>query len=989
MGVGADGFVTKGYTSKPNGPRYITASPDSKYKYWSSPTESAGSTVSVTPSSISNVTPTVIYTNPTWSNKIVVQLENSYAQTTGWTVEITTDGTNWTTIATNPTYVAGRLELYRQANGTWSSTVYRDNPLQIRGMRINVTQMSKSRVFFNLIELSARLESDLSNYVIDFDCNAEMADHSFITPLGVASANTASVSLANFDNRFSNDNPSSLYYGLIDKNVEMRMDVGISTDPYTTINKTYEWIRMFTMRVDEWRGQDLDTANASLQDDSLLLQSVKPNKVLYQNMTVAEIIWRLLDSVGYTDYFVQVADADPVTMIPYFWTDGEETIWDIFKRLSQATQTAVYFDEWGVLQIKPRNSAYDLTATPVWNFDGTKVGNRLPDIESLDKSNNYEANVVNVSYSETKVSEDKQGVIPMESVWEPEGDVVLRAAALTFSMTANQMYFRIDPAVAKTWPFAGVIQVEGEFIRFTTKHYYYYAANGTLQGKYLKSEAERVALDTLNPSLAFKNAYSGYFGVSVRGEYNSSPKAHVIDATGYFTRIRTGAGAVTNNPAGFRALSGTSNARISTNKTFKSNTWYTITRGSDFDVPPNYYGTRIRFPTTGYNDGIAGLCVGNSTNESGYFIELYSTPLFSKFPSARNTTNEVALYVKDSSAVVKRFGPNGGKGAVAPIVRGVWYDIDIYVNWNYSGGPMFEVYLNGVRYLAVQVPNASKPSASISGRWGVFTRGFTNVDVEYIYASSSNEVVSFDGATQYSRIHGGYLSNQLATEWIYNSHKVNRMIGKKKTSVIQRYNQLFIDDFGPVAHETRELNVKFDPNPVLHSRLYWSNTDQVVCPEYNSDAFGAKFILSNATRQNAIVNGTDKATFGADNSVEQKLLIYGRVVKQEEEKKETVRNEAAILRRGEVTVDFPADWIQSQAEAKELGEWITKHWAGGQDEITIDSFMNPLLQVGDVVSVNHPAGNMATATHKYFVVEIKHTYETGLESSFTLRRARI
>jgi hypothetical protein len=88
-------------------------------------------------------------------------------------------------------------------------------------------------------------------------------------------------------------------------------------------------------------------------------------------------------------------------------------------------------------------------------------------------------------------------------------------------------------------------------------------------------------------------------------------------------------------------------------------------------------------------------------------------------------------------------------------------------------------------------------------------------------------------------------------------------------------------------------------------------------------------------------------------------------------------------------VDFPSDFIQSEGEATNLGNWITMHWAGGQDEITIQSFMNPLLQLGDLVTINHPLGNMAPATHKYFVVEAKHTYSEGMESEFTLRRARI
>ena len=46
-------------------------------------------------------------------------------------------------------------------------------------------------------------------------------------------------------------------------------------------------------------------------------------------------------------------------------------------------------------------------------------------------------------------------------------------------------------------------------------------------------------------------------------------------------------------------------------------------------------------------------------------------------------------------------------------------------------------------------------------------------------------------------------------------------------------------------------------------------------------------------------------------------------------------------------------------------------------------------QIGDVVSINDPLKNMAPSTHKYFVVEMSHTYDKGLKTSFTLRRAKI
>jgi hypothetical protein len=198
-----------------------------------------------------------------------------------------------------------------------------------------------------------------------------------------------------------------------------------------------------------------------------------------------------------------------------------------------------------------------------------------------------------------------------------------------------------------------------------------------------------------------------------------------------------------------------------------------------------------------------------------------------------------------------------------------------------------------------------------------------------------------------------------------------------------------MDEFGPVVHEVREFDVKFSKVPVQHSRLYFSNESQVLCPEYNSTSFGAKFILANRSRANAVVHGDDSLSFGADSVVNQRLMVYGRPVTQAEEQSITVTDDNAIRRRGEVSLDITSDWIQSKASAQALGDWIKLHWAGGCDELQVEVFGNPFLQLGDVVSVNDPLKNMTPATHKYFVNEISNSYDKGLKTSLVLRRAKI
>lgn len=990
-GIGADGYITSPYTDVSVGNRYVVASSEAKYKYWTSPSQSAGGTYASTPSAISNCQPTILYTNSIWTNKIVVGLENSYASPSSWTIDISTDGTNWTTVSTNPTPDSiGRVTLYRQANGTWSTTTYREAPVQIKGIRLTVTQMNKSKVYFNLIQLSPRLESDLSTYVEQWDVDNNLSDHSFVTPLGTVAANTGKIDLSNIDARFTNDNPSSMYYGLLDKGVEFRIDVGISTDSYATVSKSYEWVRMATMVSDAWEGQDRENTSVSLIDYSVVLQSVKPSPAYYQQMTAAEIVWRLLDSIGFSRYTYEKIDNDPATQVPHFWTDGEKTMWDILSEFAQPMQMAFYFDEYGFLQIKTRNTAYNLTKTSVWQLDAVTNGAKLADVVELNKTYDYEANTVNIGYKKTEVSEFNNGSPAMEIVWEPEDTTVLRASSLFASMTSTNPSFKIDPKVVASWPFTGVVQIEGEFIRYTAKAYVYYLANGTTAAKYITSEDEKKELDRLNPTLSFKNYYSGYLwcGVTNRGIWNTVAKAHNVDASGYTKKYRTGSGTLTTWEGGWSQQPGKSTVKMQTNSTFKSNTWYVASRGNTGDTRPYYWGTRMKFNSS-VSGGAAGIAFCLGTNDSGYFLELFKTKMLTDNPTYLNTTFEVCLYVRQTDGSIKRFGSTDRRGVRHLIASEVWYDIDVFMATNASSR-VITVMINGVRVFGVTIPSAEYPSGGDTGRFGLFTRSYASATFEYLYASTSAEVTLADDATYFDRISGGYQSNQAIDEFGYRIRDTNKFSSPfGDTTVVDRYNKFFMDEFGPVVHEVREFDVKFSKVPVQHSRLYFSNETQVLCPEYNSDPFGAKFILANRYRTNAVVSGEDSITFGADNTVNQRALIYGRPVIQEEEQTVTITDSNGIRRRGEVAIDINSDWIQSEAAANAIGEWIKLHWAGGADEVTVESFGNPFLQIGDVVSINDPLKNMSPSTHKYFVVEISNSYSDGLETTLTLRRAKI
>jgi hypothetical protein len=984
-----EGIVSE-YTDRPGDKRYYLSSVDDTYKYWSSPVPST--LIGGLNAFSKTVRPYVVYDNACWANKLYFLFETSAAWPVDYDIDITTDGTNWTTVSGDIIPDSdGRVVVYRQANGTWSTTIYRENPVLLKGVRLKINTISSLGKYLELIELSARLEQDLTSTLMSSDSSFDMGTPSFITPLGGSSSNTASLQLSNIDGRYNNTNDESLFYGLIDKNVKMTYRIGYDTVPVGGAGIVY--VTEYTMFTDNWSGQGEEIATVSLKDSSKFLQDMKPPKMFFENMTLGRIVWQLCDIMGFSDYNYEKIDDDKATVVPYFWTDGEKTLWEIFNSLAITTQSAMYFDEFGILQILTRDKAYNLGNPIAWQLDGIKDGTKQPDIIELSQGYDYEANNVTVRYAKTSMSEAKGRTPVMDIVWQPEGDVVLRSSQLRESMTDSQMFIRMTSAEAAVWPYQGIIEVEGELIRYDAKGYWYYNKSEVLTFKALTSVDEKKQVDEelSDPELAFKNYFSGWFRVTERGLWNTYPTAHANDAAGYTKKIRS--------PSSFKTWTGgfvhnkdQSTISLKTSTKFKTDTTYTASRGSTPDKSIWYVGTRLRFRDTGYKNGMAGIAFNLGDNDKGYYLELCRTD---RLPGGRKYQHEINFYIKRSNGKIERFGPDKGKGVAFAISKNTWYDIDIAIrmqNGVYGDpgalvGHVIQISVNGTSKMTFTIPVGEKEP--LTGRFGCFVRGSTHADFEYLYGNGTTEDLHIDSNDFFDRIRGGIVSGQSDREWIYKWKWTSHIVKKKKKFLFARYAQRFFDDFGPICHELREFDVTFDKYPAVHSNLYFSNDTQIVCPEYQADPFGAKFILANAYRSNAIVNGQDTLTFGPDNPVEQKLMIYGRAVTKEDEKTIISKNEDAIRRRGQVDTEIQPEWIQSESGAKALSDWITHHWAEGCDEVEAEIFGNPLIQLGDIVSVNYPQKDFDPVTHRYFVISINREYDAGYgNTKLVLRRVK-
>lgn len=1003
-------FVNDTYYKSPPDARYYSVSADDKYKYWQSP-QISGTT---SPYNISDCAPQVIYVeeedvagNPVprtiTANKISFTVENSYAYPDVYDVQVkTTTGGAWTTVASNLAIPAdGKVELWWNGSA-WTTTKVLTSSTTVHAVRLNVTSMAASftptaekpfnGAYFNLIELGFRLELDLSDDIVGVNDEAQMGEVDFITPVGTVTSNTGSITLANEHEKYTNDNNASILYNLLDKNVEMNL----------VYRYTDGDVQQFKMYTDEWVEEDAQTT-VSLVDGSRVLQDVKPQAIMATDVAVTEAIWTLLDSVGFTNYEVSSPASTPDMIIDIFWTTGEETVWEVLQQLSRGTQTAIYFDAYGKLQVKTKEAAFDDAQSPVWTFREYASGAEQPDIISVTETDSYEANKVVVNYQPTHFSEKKGQITQFEVVWEPEDTVTLRASELTRDLLVGETNIHIPQKDSKTWPWVGMVQIEGEWISYEGKKYAHYDANKDRQVSIVKSLAEQKALDEAShPQKRYLNDYTGVLVVKERALYNSEEKNHYNSPNGWTTRrIRNYSVPGNTDVKGFRHNKKDSTVTVSNGENADFNDYMYVHRGNAVDQGYYRIGTKMKIDKGGGSHKTAGIYFNSDAHGAGYYVEIMATSRMDG--KMRQNRNELIFYSMKQDGSKKVFGgreadgPDDSKdnengatirndmGARIPVVEDRYIELDVYYK-NVGGDHKIQVWANGRLAIDTEVPDGSSWKHNFVSRFGMFARGNSSATYEYIYGIGTEIDLFTDEETFYDRIEDAYWGQQWYRDYVYETRRPTRRMKKRNIKRQQRYNQRFMDEFGPIVHEIREFDVEFDTGgvPVLESKIFHTNERQAVVTEYTHDVSGARFIMANTSRDNAVVNGEDNLTALGEDTIEQKLFIYGRPVIQKDSEKIERIDEFAKRRRGEIETEYDSQWIQNEEAAESLADWLATHWTRSDSRLDLEAFGNPLIEIGDVVAVEYK--DMTAATHKYYVVGISTEYSEGLTTQFTLRR---
>ena len=980
------------------------------YKYWLSQ-KGVGANIAIT------------YPQSVLTNKIVVRFEISHSTPATWTVYkegdvVLATGTNsaikpFVTSGTK-NYDAGTLTLYY--NGTsWVTTepATISAPVSITGLKLVTGGVTNAHI--GVIELSPRWITDLTDSIVGISISQESSTSADdILPVGKVSANSLSMDLVSYEatrkiityEKGSAFNSSRLY---MYKSAELKpyIKVYYSGAPYTDTMGQYEKVKQGTFYIDSWSTSEFGDISLDALDGAKYLQDISCPGMVSKDSTSVGIIRRLLDNIGFTNYNINYktgsggAITDTSILSPfYWWTDDGESVWNAIQELCRDSQMVATFDENNILQFYTRDYLFSQSTTH-WNFKYSKDGSTLPNIISLQKRDLPAVNQVKVLWSPVTSS---QLIGDGQPLWK-SGTAYLGAYSLSTDIAASTsgggagteislVPITVNQDVKQIiYNYAGYLVIDSEIIEYDAIEYQYINQQLSRTNVWITqtSDLQKIAND-ITTTLAANKAIgqTGKIRVKSRGAFGTSAVAHaktgsvtgwsgfdnVFKASSENTQGTSTASNISYVTATVPDINSTPPESEETSATpiklvqkslfqitssgssSKQSNYSVCVKNMNISNSGNYYnfGTGLFFKGV-KNDTKGSGGIGFFTNNNGldgYYVKLETTSNLPESGSDRplsifKVKNGVITPLQDTQE-------KGSSKSLAYLAQGVSYKVDIRVKVENSIVAI-DVFINNFKVTAADTTDIITPTSNVA----LFSNA-NSTFFDYVYAIPLNE-------TQYN---DGIIGSQYSGR--FGSTTLDFLYGDKLSSGFENSGVSggSIDEFGTVARELLKVNIKYDSRPAFPIITSLGLNQFVELLGYRLNSFGAEvYVLNNA--------GTfiplDDSRFASFSIIGNTLVQSG----QNEYLDKTI-NEFTVPEQ----VTFESVWIQKESDAKSLSDWIKGQWSKKQSVCEMEVFSNPLISVGDIVTINYPSNGL-DGTQKFIVSSINNSFDGGLSTRITTR----
>jgi hypothetical protein len=970
---------------------------DTYYKYWVSQ-KGSGADITIT------------YPQAVLTNKIVVRFEISHSIPGTWTVSkeggaVLATGTSSAikpfVSSGSKNFDAGTLTLYY--NGTsWVTTepATLSAPVSITSLKLVTAGVTNAHV--GVIELSPRWVADLTDHIVGLSISQESSTSpDDILPVGKVSANSVSMDLVSYETtrkiityeKGAAFNASNLY---MYKSAEIKpyIKVYYSGAPFTDSRGQHERVKQGTFYIDNWNTSEFGDISLDALDGAKFLQDLTCPGMVSKDSTSVGIIRRMLDNVGFTNYNInyktdingKITD-DSILSPFYWWTDDGESVWNAIQELCRDSQMVATFDENNILQFYTRDYLFSQSSAH-WNFKYAKDGSILPNIISFQKRDLPAVNQVKVLWSPVTAS---QLVGDGQPIWK-SGSAYLGAYSLAADIPASTsgggagtdislVPITVNQEVKQIiYNYQGYLVIDSEIIEYDAIEYQY--ANQQLVNTKIwvtqNSDLQKIAND-ITTTLPANQAISqtGKIRIKSRGAFGTAAVAHAktgstVGWNGFDNIFRSSS----ENLQGTSTASNISQPTAtvpeegpvkviqkslfqitSSGESSKKNQYSVAVKNMEIVTTGNYYnvGTGLFFKGTEKNTRAAGG-VGFFTSNNGldgYYVKLETT---SNLPDSGSDRPLSIFKVKNGVITPLKDSQEDNKKSLAYLAQGVSYKVDIRVKIQQSVVAI-DVFINNFKVTAVD----STDTLPATSNMAVFSNANSTV-FDYVYSIPLSE-------KQYE---DGIIGNQYAGR--FGSTTLDFLYGDKLSSGFE--NSAIpggaIDEFGTVARELLKVNIKYDARPAFPIIPSLGLNQYVQFLGYRLNSFGAEvYVLNNA--------GTfiplDDSRFASFSIIGNTLVQSG----QNEYLDKTI-NEFTVPEQ----VTFESTWIQREEDAKQISKWIKDQWSKKQSVCELEVFSNPLISVGDIVTINYPSNGL-NGTEKFIVLGINNSFDGGLSTKITTR----
>ena len=265
-------------------------------------------------------------------------------------------------------------------NSAYSSYTSVDENLTGTGSKVDKTSEFQR---MQIVEISPRLEVDVSYYTMSVQTDAELDNQQNPLPISQISSNMATITLSsiplNVSNTivslFSNNSTNSVLKGLFKNYVKCYVGYRI-LDSVTGSSSSDKVIPGGVFYVDTWDISDVEQTVVTAYDITKYLQLVQPTDYVSQSEDGFRLISNILDFAGFTDYDydslkkvtslkhtdtsgIQTTSQTPIR-IRYFYVDGsQQKVFDVLREILEAYQIAAYVDSYGVLKFINIDGIFD------------------------------------------------------------------------------------------------------------------------------------------------------------------------------------------------------------------------------------------------------------------------------------------------------------------------------------------------------------------------------------------------------------------------------------------------------------------------------------------------------------------------------------------------------------------------------------------------------------------------------------------------------